>query len=97
MTLDSVIACLWTSDCIFKGALMLLLQAGYVVKFFDRCITFSILLYKGQLISKANSKLFIWTKKPTKFFFCISELASKSGQIKKISDKYMTNSNKLFF
>ena len=29
---------------------------------------------KGQLISKANSKLFIWTKKPTKIFlyFCPS-------------------------
>ena len=30
---------------------------------------------KGQLISKANSKLLIWTKEPTKIF-CISALAS---------------------
>ena len=33
---------------------------------------------KGQLIRKANSKLFIRTKKPQKYF-CISALASKSG------------------
>ena len=31
---------------------------------------------KGQLISKANFKVFIWTKKRTKYF-CISALASK--------------------
>jgi hypothetical protein len=51
---------------------------------------------KGQLISKANSKLFIWTQKPT-IFFCISALASKSGRIKKIYDKYMINGIKLVF
>ena len=38
---------------------------------------------KGQLISNANSRLFIWIKKPTNFLF-ISALASKSGRIKKI-------------
>ena len=38
---------------------------------------------KGQLISKANSKLFIWTKNQRKYFY-ISAQASKSGQIKKI-------------
>ena len=38
---------------------------------------------KGQLILKANSNLFIWTKNQHKYF-CISALASKSGQIKKI-------------
>ena len=32
---------------------------------------------KGQLISKANSKLFIWTKNQRKYF-CISALASKN-------------------
>ena len=37
---------------------------------------------KGQLISKAKSKLFIWTKKNWKYF-CIFALVSKSGQIKK--------------
>ena len=38
---------------------------------------------KGQLISKANSKLCIWTKNQRNYF-CISVLASKSDQIKKI-------------
>ena len=32
---------------------------------------------EGQLISKANFKAFIWTKKTTKLF-CISVLASKN-------------------
>ena len=40
-------------------------------------------LLKGQLISKTNFKVFIWTKNQRKYF-CISALASKSGQIKKI-------------
>ena len=38
---------------------------------------------KGQLILKANCKVFIWTKNQWKYF-CISALASKRGQIKKI-------------
>ena len=48
---------------------------------------------KGHLISKANPKLLIWTKNQRKYFL-ISALASKSGQIKKIYDKYEINSNK---
>ena len=40
-------------------------------------------IVKGQLISKANIKVFIWTKKRTKYF-CISALASISGQINEI-------------
>ena len=35
---------------------------------------------KGQLITKANSKIFIWTKKST-IFFCISALASKNPKV----------------
>ena len=46
--------------------------------------------FKGQLISKANSKLFIWTKKQRKYF-CISALASKMGQIIKIMAHYHAN------
>ena len=37
----------------------------------------------GQVISKAISKLFIWTKNPNKYF-CISALALKSDWIKRI-------------
>ena len=44
---------------------------------------FLFLSDKGQLISKANIKVFIWTKKQTKYF-CISALASKSGQINEL-------------
>ena len=46
---------------------------------------------KGQLISKAKFKVFIWTKNWTKIFFCISALASKMGQIKKIMAHYHAN------
>ena len=37
-------------------------------------------IYKGQLISKANFKVFIWTKKPTKIFlyFCPSHIVRNS-------------------
>ena len=45
---------------------------------------------KGQLISKANFKVFVWTKKRT-IFFCISALASKMGQIIKIMAHYHGN------
>ena len=33
---------------------------------------------KGQLILKVNFKVFIWIKKTTKKYFCISALASKN-------------------
>ena len=36
-----------------------------------------VIKVKGQLISKANSKLFIGTKKTNENIFCISALASK--------------------
>ena len=45
---------------------------------------------KGQLISKANFKVFIWTKKRMKYF-CISALASKNPK-KWSRQKTMTNS-----
>ena len=45
---------------------------------------------KGQLISKANFEVFIWTKKRTKYFY-ISALASKIGQIIKIMAHYHAN------
>ena len=32
---------------------------------------------KGQLISKANSKLFIWTKEPMKIFLCFCPSSKK--------------------
>ena len=41
---------------------------------------YQVLTLKGQLISKANFKVVIGTKKQTKYF-CISALASISGQI----------------
>ena len=46
------------------------------------CVHWITVQFKGQLISKANSKLFIWTKNQRKLF-CISALASISGRIKK--------------
>ena len=73
-------------ECVWVG------MANY--RFFSR--DFLIVFTKGQLISKANFKVFIWTKNQRKYFL-ISVLASKSGQIKKISDKYMINSIKLVF
>ena len=45
---------------------------------------------KGQLISKANFEVFIWTKNERKYF-CISALASKMGKIKKIMAHYHAN------
>ena len=54
-------------------------------KSLDKSWNFSRLesLTKGQLISKANFKVFIWTKKQWKYF-CISAQAFKSSWIKKI-------------
>ena len=45
---------------------------------------------KGQLISKANFEVFIWTQKRKKKFY-IFALASKMGQIIKIMAHYHAN------
>ena len=45
---------------------------------------------KGQLISKANFEIFIWTKNERKYF-CISAIASKMGQTIKIFAHYHAN------
>ena len=45
---------------------------------------------KGQLISKEDLKVFIWTKNQGKYF-CISALASKLSQLKKIMAHYRAN------
>ena len=63
-----------TKDCFLIA--MLILWSSQVPILLSRAS-------KGQLISKANSKVFIWTKNQRKYF-CISGLASKSGQIRKI-------------
>ena len=50
-------------------------RANHSEKEVQRCTRYSFIVHtKVQLISKANSKLFIWTKKPTKIFlrFCPS-------------------------
>ena len=44
-------------------------RANHSEKDVQRCTRYSFIVHtKVQLISKANSKLFIWTKKPTKIF-----------------------------
>ena len=48
------------------------------------------MLAKGQLIARAGMKVFIEPKTQRKYF-CISALASKMGQIKKIIACYHTN------
>ena len=50
--------------------------------------TKSIMLTKGQLISKAK---FSFEPKTERKYFCISALASKMGQIKKIMAHYHAN------
>ena len=51
-------------------------------------------MYKNVL--KVSLK-FSFEPKNQQKYFCTSALASKSGRIKKTSDKYMINSNKLVF
>jgi hypothetical protein len=58
-------------------------EKGLIVKRTSFTSSFKIRLSKGQLISKANSK-FSFEPKNQRKYFCISALASKSGQIKKI-------------
>ena len=44
-------------------------RANHSEKEVQKCTRYSFIVHtKVQLISKANSKLFIWTKKPTKIF-----------------------------
>ena len=47
-------------------------------------------LSKGQFISKADLKVFIWTKNQRKHF-CISALVSKMSQLKRIMAHYHAN------
>ena len=63
-------------------------KSKFFLEFFNSMLALkkfhcSLFYAKGQLISKANSKLFIWPKKKQKYF-CICALASNSGRIKKI-------------
>ena len=59
-------------------------RANHSEKEVQKCTRYSFIVHtKVQLISKANSKLFIWTKNQQKYF-CIPALASKSGRVKKI-------------
>ena len=67
------------------------------MEFLEKMLNTDLLTFKGQLISKENSKLFIWTKKTKQKYFCSSALATKNGQIKKISDKLVIEILKLVF
>ena len=52
---------------------------------------------KGQIISEWLLDVFIWTKETKRKYFCISALASKMGQIRKIMAHYHANKWKFIF
>ena len=56
----------WTEINVIFYHFGLAKEFNHEVDSYDRAV---LLPHKGQLISKANSKLLIWTKKPTKIFF----------------------------
>ena len=83
---ETTVFCLWA----MRGQLAIMAQDGWywslLLLYVYHCtvqwvpIHFEFVLNsftKGQLISKANSKLFTWTKNQRKYF-CISALASKN-------------------
>ena len=74
----------------------MLRRGGYLGTFpktlpFGQCLYDRIFQYKGQLISKANFLVLIWTKNPTNLFFFISALASEFGSNQKSEGTLITN------
>ena len=80
----------------FRSLFSLDLRVDWSENYFVGKIHPILSVSKGQLISKANSKLFIWTKKTEKIslYFCPS---LKKWWNQEIKDKYIINSIELVF